>query len=149
MHMKSQGFTLIEIMMVVMIIGILAAIAMPSYKQYTIRNNRTAVQAEMMQVANALERYRAQQLTYKNAVIGTATTGKFSVYSSLVYPATGVTLYDLNLTVAANNISWVLTAKPVSSSVQKGNGILQLDSTGKKCWDKASDTAVTTCSSWN
>jgi len=146
---QSNGFTLMELMVAVTIVAILASIAIPSYRQYVIRNNRAAAQAELMQIANSLERYRAQQLSYKNAVIGAATTGKNSVYAAASYPATGTILYNFELVVAANNVSWTLTAKPVSTSLQKGNGVLQINNTGLKCWDQTSDTTVTTCSPWN
>ena len=49
---KHQGFTLIELMITVVVLGILAAIAVPSYRQYVIRGNRTAAQTVMMDIAN-------------------------------------------------------------------------------------------------
>ena len=52
---KYEGFTLIELMIVVAIIAILAAIAYPSYTQYKIRTNRADVQSEMMQTAQRLQ----------------------------------------------------------------------------------------------
>lgn len=68
MHSKQTGFTLIEMMIVVMIIGILAAIALPSYNQYIVRNAELEAQAAMGQIALDLERWRATALNYRGFV---------------------------------------------------------------------------------
>ena len=54
---KHKGFTLIELMITILVVAILASIAIPSYRQYVIRANRTAAQATMMEIATRQQQY--------------------------------------------------------------------------------------------
>src|SRR5262245_61219793 len=101
-------------MIVVVIIGILAAVAYPSYRQYVIRGNRAAAQAQMMDIANRQQPYflanRAYatkaQLGYSlnSEVVGkytaTSTLGTGSVPSfTITFAAAGSQTSDGNLTL--------------------------------------------------
>ena len=87
MKYASKGFTLIEVMIVVAIIGILAAIAYPSYDEYVKRGNRTEGQAFLSDVAARQERYFSQNNAYitdvaniaKLGVTANSPTGKYSI----------------------------------------------------------------------
>ena len=57
MTKRQAGFTLIELMMTVAIVAILARIAYPSYLQYIIRANRSAAEAQMMEIAFVVGTY--------------------------------------------------------------------------------------------
>ncbi|MGC8732116.1 MAG: type IV pilin protein [Halothiobacillaceae bacterium] len=64
---SSKGFTLIELMIAVAIVGILAAIAYPSYQQYVLKTRRAAAQGCLQELAQWMERYYTSNMTYANA----------------------------------------------------------------------------------
>lgn len=61
---ENKGFTLIEVMITVVIIGILASVAYPSYTQYVIKSARSEGVAAVMRVANLQEQYYLDHRTY-------------------------------------------------------------------------------------
>ncbi|NLN56740.1 MAG: prepilin-type N-terminal cleavage/methylation domain-containing protein [Gammaproteobacteria bacterium] len=139
----ENGFTLIELMIVIAVIAILAAIALPSYNSYKVRANRVEVQTELMQLAQRLQSYKAMNHSYRNATLA-------SIGGSNTFPSHQA-LYNIDLVIDASNQAYVLSALPTSTGAQKGSGGLSLDQTGRQCWFKGKDSPVATdtCSSWS
>ena len=62
---QVKGFTLIELMIVLVIVAIFAAIAIPSYQEYARRADVSMVQQEMQKIAEQLERHKSKNFTYR------------------------------------------------------------------------------------
>lgn len=137
-----RGFTLVEVMIVVVIIAILASIAVPAYNSSVRKGRRADAQASLMGLANALERQFTANGSYCDA--GTAgvggcggaagDTGAPTIFAT-TSPATGTPFY--NLTIQAMNAAgntFTLRATPINGQI--GDGVIELDNTGARRWDE-------------
>jgi len=145
------GFTLIELMIVIVIISILAAMAYPSYTAYKVRVERTNAQAEMMQIARNLATYKMANNNYAGRTV-------LNVYGASTIPQTNprydIVLTDINNTALTVNTAqvgtWLLIAKPRSGTTQAGNGWICLNDQGQKFWAKgATACALSATSTWD
>lgn len=141
--MKTQhGFTLIELMMVIAIVGILAAVAYPSYTQYIVKSNRSAALGFMLAVASKQEQYILDARSYATDM------------TALGYPDSSIPKEvkdNYAVTVTANNTAppptYTVTATPTDTYKQLSRdtkcGTLTLDQAGNK--GKSGSGSVADC----
>lgn len=146
MAQKSRGFTLIELMITIAVIGILSAIAFPSYQEYLRRSNRADVKAALLENAQFLERNFTEVNRYHQDGAGTA----------VMLPVTrvprdgGTAVYAISLDNAATTAStFRLIASPNAGTLMANDlcGTFTLNQLGQKgvanatrsaaeCWQK-------------
>lgn len=123
----QQGFTLIELMITVAIIGVLSAIALPSYTEYVTKGKRTEAKVELLRIAQMQESYFAQNLSYaKNLKQLGFTENSIDSEEDLydiTMPAGGLLplLCDPSATPSVPCTAYTLTAMPDSSEAQSGD----------------------------
>jgi type IV pilus assembly protein PilE len=121
---QPAGFTLIELMIVVAVVGILAGIAWPSYRSYVIRSNRSAVQQFMLDIANREEQYMLDARSY-------ATGSSALTTLNVAVPTPVSPNYTITVTaVAGPPVGYLIKATAIGS--QASDGILTLSSAGAK-----------------
>lgn len=142
MVMKIQkGFTMLELMIVVAIMGILAAIAYPNYQNYVIRTKRADMMTELQNIG--------RQIESRKLALGRANYQGVDISGLLgTHPKSGGALYTVTVTdvdIATANTAtptrtngltlgrWQLTATPRAGTIMARDGALSLNYNGQKC----------------
>lgn len=118
----TRGFTLIELMIVVAVVGILSAVAYPSYQEYVRRGHRAEARSGLLQAQQWLERAATATGTYPTA----------SLPTTLTWSSDGSKRYTIALAASNTSTSYTLTATPKSTSAQASDkcGTYSLSNSG-------------------
>jgi type IV pilus assembly protein PilE len=127
---KIRGFTLIEMLVVLVVIGILAAIAVPSYQNQMRKGTRSAAQALMADIANKQQFYLQAHRTYWDC----ASPCTNMTTLGIAVPQDVGNFYSVGITKddAATPPTFLITASPKSGTRQYGDGDITLNSAGTK-----------------
>lgn len=142
---QQRGFTLVELLITMVIVGILTAIAVPSYGSYVLRTARADARATMLQVNQYMERFYALNSAYDQKLDGTVVVlpdGLTKVPANANNPRYNISIVPASLT--ANSYS--IQAIPGNGSVTDICGTLTLSSVGARgATGKPSQDGIAEC----
>ena len=128
---RNKGFSLIELLVAVVIVGILAAIAVPSYQSHIIKASRAAAQTELLELASLQEKIYLNSNAY-TANMTTAYTGNSTGGLGKTTGLTNDGKYTL--TVVSPGQTYTITATPVAGTTQAGDGNITISENGQRLW---------------
>ena len=116
------------------VVTILALVAESSYSQYVIRGSRAAAETELVQLASVQEKIYLNSSAYATDLTA-AYTGQAGGGMGRTSGKTNDCKYTITLATDAAGQSYTLTATPISTSTQKNDGAITIDSTGTRMWN--------------
>lgn len=133
MKIRYRGFTLVEMMIVVAIVGILAAIAYPSYQEYVRRGNRAEARATIMDIAQMQERFFSSNNAYQAIPAPPAAPpAGWKNWSG----SSGAVKYNISVAVVAAAAgvpaSFTITATPAAGYADSNCATMTLDNLNSK-----------------
>lgn len=131
---ENRGFTLVELIIVIAIVGLLSAIATQQYQSYIRRGACEDAKGVLTGAGNLLERFRSQNNTYAGATLGSYDQS----------PIDGEAIFNITLSNLTTG-TYTLTATPVVGGLLAGQGTLTLDHLGTKAGSGALQGAWASC----
>ncbi len=141
-HTCHRGFTLIELMIVVAIVGILAGIAIPSYQNSVAKSRRAEARGQLLEVSQFMQRFYSQNDSYATDRAGAAV----AVPTALANVPKTATAATANYTIAFSGTpsvgAYTLTAAPRAGGTMASDkcGSFLLDQTGRRTLSGATGT---------
>ena len=141
----ARGFTLIEVVVVTVIIGLLAAIAIPQYNEYIARSRRADAQAFLLDVAARQQHFLVDRRAYSTSITETAVNGGLAMtIPQRVADFYVVTMVTVNNPAAPAPPTFTLSAAPRGAQTGDRCGTLQMDQAGERttstgaagCWSR-------------
>lgn len=133
---QQKGFTLIEVMIVVVVVGILAAIAYPSYREHVRKTHRSEAKAALLEGAQALERYYSINGRYL------AASSTLATVFPAVAPSSGAARYNIAAQGTPTNNTYTLRATRTGSMAGDPCGDFEITHTGARAVQNATKTAA-------
>jgi type IV pilus assembly protein PilE len=131
---KKNGFTLIEMLIVLAMVGVLAAIAFPSYQEQVRKSRRTAVKGQLQEVQQNMERWYTLRNTYVGFALGSSVVSPPGTSGTRVF-------YNVDYAVGPAVSTYTLRATPVNAQIDDRCGVLTIAQNGVKtpttpgdCW---------------
>ena len=130
MKQRHAGFTLVEVMVALAIVGVLVAIMYPNFEEYLAKTRRADAQGALVQLSNAMERFYSANNTYAGATLGNAVADIFPAQAPV---DRNQKYYNLSIQ-AADGDSYTLRASPIDPGPQMSDGYMELLSSGERRW---------------
>ena len=132
MNGRAGGFTLVELLVCLTLIGILLSVALPAYQEHVQRARRVDAQRSLVELAQALERFYTSRGTYADATLPFDQSPRDGAKA----------FYRLGFAQGPDESGYILQAEPVGAMAGDACGVLTLASSGlrgaagERCWQQ-------------